>query len=214
MATDVTNNRMAEPTRRLHRLLVDGVLKTGEVPALETLAARATLPLPDVATRLRALAEGDYLALDGAGQVVCLYPLSPRPTDHVAVIDGERRFAMCAIDLLGLPAMLGRELSLEARCAACDGPIGLRVRPGAVSAAEPSTALVVARRDESEPAFAACCPFTLFACGPPHAEQVADRIAGARVLSLAEALDHAETIFGGLLGATLPAARHRGRRWA
>jgi hypothetical protein len=186
----------------------------GEVPAPETLAARANLPLPDVAAQLRALADGDYLALDEAGQVVCLYPLSPRPTDHVAMIDGERRFAMCAIDLLGLPAMLGRELRLEARCAACHGSIGLRVRPGAVSAVEPATTLVVARRDEAVPAFAACCPFTLFACGPSHAEQVAGRIAGARVLSLTAALGHAESIFGDLLASTLPATRRRGQSWA
>jgi hypothetical protein len=204
---------LAEPTRRLHRFLLDGLLATGEAPAMEVLAAQVELPPTEVAARLRELAAGDYLCLDEAGQVGCLYPLSPGPTSHVVVIDGQRRFAMCAIDLLGIPAMLGRALDLEARCAACGRAIELRVRPGAVIAADPPNALVVARRDEAAPAFAACCPFTLFACEPGHAEHLAERIAGATVLTLDAALSHAEEIFGDLLAPTLPAARRRGRRW-
>jgi hypothetical protein len=123
---------LAEPTRRLHRLLLDGLLATGAVTAPATLAAQSDLPPAEVAWRLRELAAGDYLALDEASEIVCLYPLSPRPTAHVAVIAGERRYAMCAIDLLGIPAMVGRDLDLEARCVACDRAIRLRVRPGAV----------------------------------------------------------------------------------
>jgi hypothetical protein len=120
---------------------------------------------------------------------------------------------MCAIDLLGVPAMLGQELRLESRCAFCDLPVVLRVRPGVVVAATPTTARVVARPDERAPAHVTCCPFTHFACDRPHAEHLARQRDGARVLSLATALVHAEVIFAGLLGPTLPAARPRGRRW-
>ena len=73
--------------------------------------------------------------------------------------------------------------------------------------------MVVARRDEAEPAFAACCPFTVFMCGPEHADQFMRRITGIHVLTLAEALTHAEEIFGGLRADTLPATRPRGKQW-
>jgi hypothetical protein len=73
--------------------------------------------------------------------------------------------------------------------------------------------MVVARRDEAAPAFAACCPYTVFVCGQEHAEQFARRIAGAHALTLAEALRHGEKIFGALLAEDLPANRPRGKRW-
>lgn len=204
---------LEERHRRLHRALIDTVLATGTIPAVHELTGR----LGTAAEALRAghasLAAADYLAFDAAGRVTCLYPFSVAPTSHIVVIHGQRRYAMCAIDALGIPAMLGQELAVEGRCAVCDAPIVLRVRPGAIAATTPSATMVVARRDEEEPAFAACCPFTVFACGPEHADQFRRRIAGTHVLTLAEALMHAEEIFGGFLAADLPAIRPRGTRW-
>jgi hypothetical protein len=207
-------DRLPEPARRLHRALLEALLATGEVPSRAALAGGLGIGPDGVGAALDELAAADYAAFDGSGRPTCLYPFSASQTPHAAVVDGRRRHAMCAIDLLGIPAMLGRELALEGRCAACGAGIGLRVRPGAVVVAEPAAALVVARRDESAPAFAACCPFTVFACGPAHAARLAERISGVSVLPLNEALAHAEALFGDLLRApTLPVARRRGRGW-
>jgi alkylmercury lyase len=204
---------MAQHERRLHWSLIDAVLETGSVPPAPVLAARLETSEDDIASELRSLAVADYLALDASGQVACLYPFSTTPTPHVVVIDGRSRYAMCAIDALGIPAMLDRELDVAGRCAVCNAPITLRVRPGTIVAATPPGAMVVARRDEAEPAFAACCPFTVFTCGQEHADHFAHRITSARRLVLAEALAHAETIFANLLAENLPARRPRGKRW-
>ena len=48
---------------------------------------------------------------------------------------------------------------------------------------------------------------------PPGYFQLMRRIAGTRVLSPPDALQHAEAIFGGLLAATIPALRPRGKGW-
>src|SRR5215207_4299686 len=133
---------------------------------------------------------------------------------HVIDIRGQQRHAMCSIDALGIPAMLGQEMEIAGRCAVCDQAITLRVGPGRIVAVSPSEAVVVARQDEAEPAFAACCPFTVFVCSEEHAEQFMRRIAGAHTLPLSEALTHAEEIFGRLLAEEIPASRPRGRRWA
>jgi hypothetical protein len=202
-----------DQTRRLHRALIDAVLETGSVPGLSALADQLDTPPEAIQEGLRDLAAADYLALDTGGQVTCLYPLSVSPTPHAVVIDGVRRFAMCAIDALGIPAMLDQELDIEGSCAVCDAPIALRVLPGTVVTVVPATTMVVARRDEAEPAFAACCPFTVFVCSQEHAEQFVRRITGAHTLPLTEALTHAEEIFGGLLAEEIPASRPRGRRW-
>ncbi len=204
---------LAQDARRLHRMLIDAVIATGSVPPVLEAANRLDMPEDAIRSRLAVLAAADYLALDARGEVSCLYPFSATPTSHTVFIDGQRRAAMCAIDALGVPAMLERELGIEGRCAVCDMPVALRVRPGAIVAATPPTTTVVARRDEAEPAVAACCPFTVFACGPEHADQFVRWITGARVLSLTEALAHAEEIFAGLLADDLPAGRPRGQRW-
>lgn len=213
MSALTTEKPLEDAPRRIHRALIDAVLMTGLVASGSELADQFGTSTEAIRDGLRALAAADYLALDAGGRVTCLYPLSATPTSHVVLVVGARRFAMCAIDALGFPAMLNRELGIEGRCAVCDMPIALRVRPGATVTAAPPTALVVARRDEAEPAFAACCPFTVFVCGPEHADQFMRQIAGTHALSLPEALTHAEAIFGGLLADAIPASRPRGKHW-
>jgi hypothetical protein len=205
---------LEDRTRRLHRTLIETVLKTGSVPALSALADQLSTSQEAVQEGLQDLVAADYLAVNTDGHVICLYPLSVTPTPHVVIVNGVRRFAMCSIDALGMPAMLDQELDLEGHCAVCDAPIALRVRPGAVVTASPPTTLVVARRDEDEPAFATCCPFTVFVCNQDHAEQVKRRIPGAGALALPDALQHAEAIFGSLLAETIPAMRPRGKGWS
>jgi glutaredoxin len=213
MSATVEEQPLTERHRRVYRALIEAVLTTGDIPAAPELAALLATSAEEIRESLRALAAADYLALNAGHQVTCLYPFSATPTTHAVLVEGERRFAMCAIDALGIPAMLGRELDLEGRYAVCDAAIALRVRPGAIDSAAPPTAMVVARRDEDEPAFAACCPFTVFVCGAKHAERFARSVAGAHALSLEEALTHAEGIFGDLLADAIPARRPRGRKW-
>lgn len=202
-----------DQTRRLHRALIDAVLVTGSLPSLSALADQLDTSAEAIQEGLRSLIAADYLALDAGGQPTCLYPLSATPTSHVVVIDGQPRYAMCAIDALGIPGMLGQELDISGRCAVCSAPIALRAGPGVIVSAIPSETMVVARRDEDEPAFATCCPFTVFVCGQEHADQFMRRIAGASALPLPDALQHAEAIFGALLAETLPATRPRGKGW-
>jgi hypothetical protein len=205
--------QLEKAERRLHRSLIEAVIATGSIPSVSELAARLEPSEEALRAGLVTLAAADYLSLDEGGHVTCLYPFSPTPTSHVVVIDGQPRYAMCAIDALGIPAMLGQKLDIEGRCAVCNAPITVHVRPGAIVAATPPEAIVVARRDEAEPAFAACCPFTVFVCGQPHAEQFMERIPGTHALPLAEALTEAEKIFADLLAEDLPAHRPRGKRW-
>jgi hypothetical protein len=200
---------LPETDRRVHRALLDGVLATGTVPPPAALAAAAGIDAADLPAHLAVLAAADYLGLDADGRVACLYPFSPTPTPHVVVIDGRRRYAMCAIDALGMAAMLGRAVEVDGVCAACGAPIRLRVAPGTIVAAEPPEAVVLARRSGDEPACETCCPFTLFACGPGHGAELAARLPETTVVALAEALHHGETIFGDFLGEALPARRRR-----
>lgn len=200
---------LPDEPRRLHRALLDGLLARGDIPSPEASAATTGLSPNGLAAYLATLVAADYLALDARGRPVCLYPFAAQPTPHEVVFDDRRCYAMCAIDALGVAAMLGRPVVVEGCCARCGAPIRLDVRPGVITRAEPAATLVVARRGGDEPAAELCCPFTVFACGAAHGQELFDRISESAVVPLAEALGHAETIFGDLLGDVLPARRRR-----
>ncbi len=206
-----TNPILSAEVRRLHRVLLHGLVTTGIVSPPDTLAVAAGIEPAVLPARLSELVAADYAAFDTAGRLTCLYPFSVSPTPHVVRIDGQRRHAMCAVDALGIPAMLDREVPIEAECGACGTSVRLVVRPGEVVAADPISTVVVARRDEREPAATACCPFTVFACTAAHGQALVAATTGTHLLSLAEALVQGEAIFGDQRRAdALPARR---RRW-
>lgn len=198
----------------MHRHPIDALIATGTLPTTEVLGEAFGIDPIDLSRRLRTLQRGDYLALDAAGRVTCLYPFSTRPTPHVVAIDGARRFAMCALDALGVAAMLGRSVAIESVCAACGAPVRIAVRPAAITRADPVTTTVVAKHAGDAPAIEACCAFTVFACGPAHAAGVLARTPDTTALDLEAALAAGESLFGGLLDDTLPGKRRQSRAGA
>jgi hypothetical protein len=138
--------------------------------------------------------------------------LSPTPTPHVVAIDGQRRYAMCALDALGVPAMLDRALDVEGICAVCGAPIRLHVGPDAIERAAPATTLIATYRGGDQAAAEVCCPFIHFACGPEHGQTLIDRRPGTNLLPLDAARTGAAEVFAEFLrAANLPAKRHRVR---
>lgn len=64
------------------------------------------------------------------GRVVLAYPWSGTPTAFVMRLSGGRqRWACCAIDALGIAAMLGEPVQVHTRCHHCDEPLHLDVGP-------------------------------------------------------------------------------------
>lgn len=64
------------------------------------------------------------------GRVVLAYPWSGTPTPFVTVLaNGRERWACCAIDALGVPAMLGETVTVRAGCHHCDERFELTVTP-------------------------------------------------------------------------------------
>jgi hypothetical protein len=100
----------------LDRLLADG----GPVPVASLAASRTAVDELD--TRDLVYVSGD--------QVVLAYPWSGTPTAFVTVLaDGRERWACCAIDALGIPAMLGQPVTVRAGCHHCDERFELAVTP-------------------------------------------------------------------------------------
>ena len=77
---------------------------------------------------LEELAEGDYLDLDHAGQIMAAYPFSATATPHtVHITGGASAYSMCAIDALGAAEMLGTSVQIKSADPSTGEPISVSV---------------------------------------------------------------------------------------
>ena len=110
-------------------------------PALAETAARYGTAADAVLARLHAT---DILRLGSGGEIRAAYPFSGVPTRHVVDIDGGPRVhAMCAIDALGIAAMLGTRVVITSADPGTGEPIAVTVQAdGKTAAWQPRTAVV------------------------------------------------------------------------
>ncbi|HEU4424203.1 MAG TPA: organomercurial lyase, partial [Pilimelia sp.] len=104
---------LSPPARALHRTILNAFAATGQPPD------PASLPAPgghDHQVLLQELHDRDAVRLDAYGGIRAAYPFSGTPTAHtVAIAGGSTVWAMCAIDALGIAAMLGRDVTITSR---------------------------------------------------------------------------------------------------
>jgi hypothetical protein len=154
--------------RAVHQRVLRAFAETGQPPSaagLEEAAAPYGVSGPEVMRQLHA---ADFLRLDACGAISAAYPFSPAPTRHlVAISGGPQVYAMCAVDALGIAAMLGKTVTISSSEPGTGAPVTVTV-PAAGDAAvwEPGTAVVFYGQQET-----ACgtCPPGAGAAGPPAA---------------------------------------------
>jgi hypothetical protein len=151
---------------------------------------------------LRELASEDFLTLDHVGQVRAVYPLSVPPTRHlVRIADGPQVWAMCAIDALGIPAMIDRAVTIDTTDPITAQPITVHVTPNGVRAVPAGPVVFVGRRDCDGSAEQTCCDvINFFASRHSAARWGAVHVeAGGEMLELGAAAELGQLIFGRLL---------------
>jgi hypothetical protein len=121
------------PARHAHLAVMAAFAETGRAPARGELECTARAHGADPVAVLAELAARDVIAFGADGEIRAAYPFSPVPTAiQVRWAGGPLTHAMCAIDALGISAMLGR--------------------PVTITAAEPSTGHIItvhAHRDQA-----------------------------------------------------------------
>lgn len=128
--------------RAVQRAVLRHFAATGRAPEPDDLATAAAGCGRDVVEVLAELAAEDFLTLDADGQIRAAYPFSAVPTPHqIRLPDRTTLWAMCAIDALGIPAMLGA----DAVIASSDPVTGERITitsSGGHTTWQPATAVV------------------------------------------------------------------------
>lgn len=101
----------------------------GPIRVDEVQSAFSSWPLARVQGELEALDQDDLIVLR-EDEIRLAYPFSAVPTPFlVRLEDGRERYACCAIDALGIAAMLQAPLRIISRCHHCDEPLELRADP-------------------------------------------------------------------------------------
>jgi hypothetical protein len=187
--------------RAVHQAILRSFAATGRAPEPESLEDAAA---PFSAAALAELAAGDFLCLDQAGRITAAYPFSATATAHrVRIAGGGGAYAMCAIDALGIAAMLGTSVLISSADPVTAEPIAVTV-DGSRSDWRPATAVVFVGRTADQcagPSAAICCSYINFfatASGAAAWAKAHPQIDGG-ILSQARALEVGEQIFGQLL---------------
>jgi hypothetical protein len=204
---------LSAPARTLHRAVLRAFLDSGHAPALAELRPVARKIGIGLERMLAELVVHDVIqrAADGAIQVA--YPFSSTPTPHHVHLDGTPPvFAMCIIDALGLPFMVGRPATIFTLDPSDATPITITIEPATSSQTWiPTTVVVLANECQQEPTIKAecACPFINAFASPDTAERwrTAHPEQAMRLLSQEAALTEARALFGALLDETVNPAR-------
>ena len=112
----------------LRLLVYDEIVRSGEMPAVATLARLLSSPPDDVRASLRRMHEGHMLVLQPAGEILMANPFSAVPTAFVAEVEGRRWFGNCIWDALGIIAALHAQGRVIASCGTSGERMELSVR--------------------------------------------------------------------------------------
>ncbi|MGW7527326.1 organomercurial lyase [Streptomyces sp. NPDC054783] len=151
---------------------------------------------------LAELAAQDFLTLDDEGRIRAAYPFSAVPTAHrVTVAGGTQVWSMCAIDALGIPAMLAQDAVITSADPVTGEPVAVTTTGGRTRWQPESAVVFVGRRCCAGPAADVCCDALNFFTGSATAQRWAAEhpdVVG-QILDRADAEQLGAQIFGHLL---------------
>jgi hypothetical protein len=135
--TSDTASDTADLDRAVRLHIYRAFLERGRPPSVAATAAAVGREEEDVAAAFDRIAAGRVIVLErGTREIRMAPPLSAVPTRFTVRVDGRDYYGNCIWDALGVPAMLGRDAVITARCGDCDAPLTLEVRGGALARAE------------------------------------------------------------------------------
>jgi hypothetical protein len=149
--------------KAVHQEILRTFAATGRPPGpsdLDPLTAASGRPSSEV---LSALHTADAIRLDADGNIAVAYPFSAQPTRHrVRIADRVEAYAMCAVDALGISAMLNQATRIDSVDATSGEPVNVTMTNQG-STWEPRKAVVfVGAAAGGGPSSECCCDYLNF----------------------------------------------------
>lgn len=187
----------------MHQAILHHFIKTGQAPTAAALTMILACSPVEVETMLAELAAKCLYRDPVGGEILAAYPFSARPTPHrLHLLNGQEVYALCAIDALGVSAMLDQPVTIRSSCAHCGLPVSLEVQGERVVTIQPSSVVIwyQAAEESCVPATAKC-PGINFFCQAAHrvAWSKAHPDSNGHQLTVVTALERGVQIFGPLL---------------
>lgn len=205
LAEDATARRanLRSEEKHLYTVILRWFAEHGVAPALAQLQAEGADIEGEIEGILARFVERDLVVRDEAtGNIISVYPFSGVPTAHRVEIVGARPvYAMCAIDALGIPFMLGRDAVITSADPTTGDLIRIEVQGGQIQW-EPQDALVFGGSYRRSGIMALmCCPTINFfrSVKTAQAYEAAHPDIEGCIISQPEAVQTAKQIFAALL---------------
>jgi hypothetical protein len=168
--------RLAVGQRAVYCAVLRAFAATGRPPEPAELEEAAQSHGLDVVQTLAGLAAVDVLGLDSLGRIRMAYPFSASPTAHIVTIaDGPRVYAMCAIDALGIPAMLHADAVVTSSDPLTGDPVVVTFTGNTVSWHPPSAVAYAGYAGDGGPAEKVSCGYLNFFIDLSSAQKWASR---------------------------------------
>ncbi|PXY32123.1 alkylmercury lyase family protein [Prauserella muralis] len=193
----------ADPAERaVHQLILRSFAAHGVAPGRSTLATAAAPSGDRIDDVLARLHERDVIRTDRHGRIRAAYPFSAVPTRHrVRLEGGPEVSAMCMIDALGMPFMLGVDATIATVAPDTHEPITVTVTDGHVACDPARTVVFVGTENAAGPSADVCCDHLNAFPHPDAARAWAAAHPGVAgdILDIHGAARLGAHIFGGLL---------------
>jgi hypothetical protein len=196
--------------KAVHQAVLRAFGATGRPPTISALDAVTAGSGRATADVLAALHELDAVRLGPDGGIAVAYPFSAVPTRHrVRIGDRVEVYAMCAIDALGMSAMLGEDTRIDSNDVTTGHPVTVTMTAsttgsttGGVTRWDPAGAVVFVGADAAGgPSADCCCDYLNFFTDAAAAQAwtTAHPQVPGQILTQAEAEDLGVRLFGHLL---------------
>lgn len=188
--------------RAVHQAVLRHFAATGRAPESAVLEAAAGTAGRTADEVLAELDREDFLTLDEDGRIRAAYPFSAVATPHrVRIAGGAEAWSMCAIDALGIAAMLDQDVVISSADPITAEPVTVTVTGGEAVWSPADAVVFVGRRGYEGPAASVCCDALNFFAHDASARVWAQRhpqVKGA-VVGQARAQEIGRETFGPLL---------------
>jgi len=193
--------RLNDGERALYRWIIQRFARATPPTAAQIVEQAQTLAL-DTGSALAVLAREDIVHTDDQGEVTVAYPFSARSRGHEVTIAGRVVQAMCAIDALGIAAMLDQPIEIRSHDPISGSEIHVHADPDGVTSWQPETAVVLAGSSTCEgPSYCGCCDVLNFFASTENAQRYLrenTEVAGMPI-PISDAAAAGRAIFGQIL---------------
>jgi hypothetical protein len=154
------------------RSVFEIVLKDGRSPTIGELQSALKKPAEEIILVMDELEKKDVLLRKkGTHEIVSIYPLSLTPTGHrIFLENGGQLFAMCAVDALGIPLTLNRDVKILSKCEMCKREVTIEIKDEEIVSMSNPDLRICSPQSQTYPAAETCCPLVNFFCSKKHAD--------------------------------------------